>query len=191
MQQRHYRLRHDNFARVVIFHTRPHRAACALFAATVLLAAGGCGGDHEAGADDQLTGTVSRVVDGDTIVADLAGREERVRYIGVDAPESVKPNAKVDCFGPEASRANEQLLPSGSRIRLLVGAEPRDRYGRLLAYVYRKDRDGTELFVNAELVKRGLADTLAIAPNTRHAREFAQLRVSARRSALGLWRYCR
>ena len=165
-------------------------AACAALAAALLLAAGGCG-SSEAGPNDEINGTVSRVVDGDTIVAELGGREERVRYIGIDTPESVKPNAPVECFGPEASHANEQLLPSGSPIRLVVGAEPRDRYGRLLAYIYRLDQGGQQLFVNAELLKRGYADTLVFPPNTRHAAEFAKLRSEARRAGLGLWQYCR
>ena len=165
-------------------------AACAALASALLLTAGGCG-SSEAGPNDQIDGTVSRVVDGDTIVADLGGREERVRYIGIDTPETVKPNAPVDCFGPEASHANEQLLPSGSQIRLVVGAEPRDRYGRLLAYVYRLDQGGQQLFINADLVRRGYADTLVFPPNTLHAGEFAKLRSEASRAGIGLWQYCR
>ena len=165
-------------------------AACVAIAAALLLAAAGCGGG-EAGPGDEIDGTLSRVVDGDTIVAKLSGREERVRYIGIDTPESVKPNAEVDCFGPEASNENERLLPSGSAIRLVIGTEPRDRYGRLLAYVYRKDEGGQELFVNADLVGRGFADARVFPPNTSHAGEFAQLRNSARRAGLGLWRRCR
>ncbi|MDP4604174.1 MAG: thermonuclease family protein [Solirubrobacteraceae bacterium] len=163
---------------------------CAALAAALLLAASGCGSGG-AGPGDEIDGTVSRVVDGDTIVANLGSREERVRYIGIDTPESVKPNAKVDCFGPEASKENERLLPSGSPIRVVVGAEPRDRYGRLLAYVYRKDQAGQELFVNADLVRRGFADTIVFPPNTRHAGEFAELRTRARRAELGLWQRCR
>jgi micrococcal nuclease len=165
--------------------------ACAAIAAALLLAVSGCGGG-EVGPGDEIDGTVSRIVDGDTIVANLGGREERVRYIGIDTPESVKPNVKdPDCFGPEASSENERLLPSGSPIRLVVGTEPRDRYGRLLAYVYRKDQGGQELFVNADLVRRGFADTLVFPPNTRHAGEFAQLRTRAARAGLGLWQRCR
>lgn len=165
-------------------------APCAALAAALVLAAGGCG-SSEAGPNDEIDGTVSRIVDGDTIIANLSGREERVRYIGIDTPESVKPNADVDCFGPEASDENERLLPSGSAIRLVIGAEPRDRYGRLLAYVYRKDQGGQELFVNADLVRRGFAETLVFPPNTLHAGEFSQLRNSARRAGLGLWQRCR
>jgi micrococcal nuclease len=103
----------------------------------------GLGGD-----DHPSTARVVRVVDGDTIVVSLAGREERVRYIGVDTPETVKPGAPVECFGKKASARNKALLPPGTEVRLDRDAEERDRYGRLLAYVYRA-RDG--LFVNASL----------------------------------------
>ena len=163
----------------------------ALLSATLLLvAASGCGG-LDLGPNQQLDGTAVRVVDGDTIIADLGGREERVRYIGIDTPESVKPNADVACFGPEASHENERLLPSGTPIRLVVGAEPRDRYGRLLAYVYRRSETGKELFVNADLVRRGFANTMVFPPNTLHAGEFAQLRNAAHSERLGLWGSCR
>jgi micrococcal nuclease len=75
----------------------------------------------------------------------------------------------------------------GEAVRLRFDAERRDRYGRLLAYVYRA-RDG--LFVNAELVRRGYAVTLTIPPNVAHATEFARLASSARRAGRGLWSAC-
>ena len=81
-----------------------------------------------------------------------AAGPRRVRYIGVDTPESVKPGTPVQCFAKAASHFNERLV-DGQRVRLRFDAERRDRYGRLLAYVYRA-RDG--LFVNAELVRRRL-----------------------------------
>jgi micrococcal nuclease len=126
---------------------------------------------------------VQRVVDGDTIV--LAGGE-RVRYIGVDTPESVKPGTPVQCFAKAAAHENERLV-AGERVRLRYDAERRDRYGRLLAYVYRS-RDG--LFVNAELVRRGFATTLTIPPNVAHAAEFRTLARSARTHGRGLWSAC-
>jgi micrococcal nuclease len=131
--------------------------------------------------------TVVRVVDGDTIVARLAdGRFERVRYIGMDTPEDVKPGVPVQCFSLRAAAANRALV-AGRGVRLVPGAEPRDRYGRLLAYVYRR-ADG--LFVNAELVRRGFARTLTIPPNTRYAGRFAALADAARRAGRGLWGAC-
>ena len=82
------------------------------------------------------------VVDGDTIEVLIDGTEEDVRYIGVDTPESVKPGAPVECFGPEASAFNERLV-DGERVGLVFDAERRDDYGRLLAYVYRGEPSST------------------------------------------------
>ncbi|HEY3019038.1 MAG TPA: thermonuclease family protein [Solirubrobacteraceae bacterium] len=129
---------------------------------------------------------VTRVVDGDTVHVSVAGRDETVRYIGIDTPESVKPGVAVQCFAKAASAANERLV-SGQPVRLALDAEPRDRYGRLLAYVYRA-RDGT--FVNAELVREGYARTLTIPPNVRYAARFASLARRAREGQRGLWRAC-
>jgi micrococcal nuclease len=125
-------------------------------------------------------------VDGDTIVVRVDGRTERVRYIGMDTPESVKPGTPVQCFAKAASAENQQLV-AGERVKLVSDAEARDRYGRLLAYVYR-ERDG--LFVNAELVRRGYARVLTIPPNVAHAAEFRRLATTARRAGRGLWSHC-
>ena len=129
---------------------------------------------------------VLRVVDGDTIRVRLDGHTERVRYIGVDTPESVKPGTPVQCFAKRAAAANAALV-AGRSVRLVGDVEQRDRYGRLLAYVYREP-DGT--FVNAQLVRDGYARTLTIAPNVAHARQFAQLARTARESGRGLWTAC-
>ena len=93
------------------------------------------GGDVLAGG---RTARVVRVVDGDTIKVRLdgSGGTERVRYIGIDTPESVKPGTPVQCFAKAASHANERLV-AGRSVRLEGDVEPRDRYGRLLAYVWR------------------------------------------------------
>jgi micrococcal nuclease len=128
-----------------------------------------------------------RVVDGDTIRVEQGGREEAVRYIGVDTPESVKPGSPIECFGKAASRANASLV-EGERVRLVGDVDARDRFGRRLAYVYRT-RDG--LFVNAELVRRGFATPLTIPPNVEHADEFDDLARSARAAGRGLWSACR
>jgi micrococcal nuclease len=92
----------------------------------------------------------------------------------------------VQCFAKAASDANERLV-EGERVRLAYDAEPRDRYGRTLAYVHR-ERDG--LFVNAELVRRGYAVPLTIPPNVAHAGEFRRLARAARRDGRGLWSRC-
>ena len=160
------------------------RLVLALAAVVALVFAG-----REAAAPDgpREVGRVVRVVDGDTIHVQVDGRREKVRYIGVDTPESVKPGTPVQCFAKRASAFNKHLV-AGERVRLVPDAEARDRYGRLLAYVYRV-RDG--LFVNAELVRRGYAVTLTIPPDVAHAAEFRRLAAGARRAGRGLWSACR
>lgn len=128
---------------------------------------------------------VVRVVDGDTIlVRDAGGGTERVRYIGVDTPESVKPDSPVECFGHEASDFNRRTV-QGRTVRLVPDREPEDRYGRSLAFVYVGDT-----FVNAELIKNGYARTIEIEPNTSKADYFADLERVAIRTNKGLWRAC-
>jgi micrococcal nuclease len=129
---------------------------------------------------------VVRVVDGDTIRVRIGDRIERVRYIGIDTPESVKPGTPVQCFAKRASAANSALV-AGRRVRLVADVEHRDRYGRLLAYVYREP-DGA--FVNAQLVRDGFARTLTIPPNVAHAAELARLAAQARIAGRGLWSAC-
>ena len=130
------------------------------------------------------TAYVVRAVDGDTIEVQLDGHREDVRYIGVDTPETVKPDMPVQCFGPQAHRFNSRLV-AHRRVRLIFGEERRDVYGRLLAYVYLRRR-----FVNAELARRGLARTLTIPPNDRFARRFKRLQSAAARAGRGLWGAC-
>lgn len=127
---------------------------------------------------------VTRVVDGDTVEVQLDGEEEDVRYIGVDTPETVKPEEPVQCFGPQASDFNHRLVER-QRVRLVFDEERRDVYGRLLAYVYLGDR-----FVNAELVRRGFARTLTIPPNDRFAERLKRLEIEAARTGRGLWGAC-
>src|SRR3954453_9280745 len=122
-------------------------------------------------AAQQEDGVVTRVVDGDPIHGGLGGADETVRYIGIDTPESVKPNTPVQCFAEAASAANRRLV-DGRRVVLTFDAERRDRYGRLLAYVRRADGGA---FVNEQLVRDGYARTLTIPPNVRFAERFSAL----------------
>lgn len=138
------------------------------------------------GGSGSTDGRVVRVVDGDTVHVALPGGQETVRYIGMDTPESVKPHTPVQCFSKRASARNRALV-AGREVTLRFDAERRDRYGRLLAYVYRRS-DG--LFVNAELVREGLARGYPFPPNTSHARAFADLERGARSHDRGLWRTC-
>ncbi|MEA2273269.1 MAG: micrococcal nuclease [Solirubrobacteraceae bacterium] len=144
------------------------------------------GGKDDLGSGKGADGRVVRVVDGDTIKVRLAARTETVRYIGVDTPETVKPGTPVQCYGHAASAANRRLV-GGREVELRVGAEPRDRYGRLLAYVYRAS---DHLFVNADLVRRGYARTLTIPPNDALAPRFAVLQRQASAGGRGLWSAC-
>jgi micrococcal nuclease len=131
-------------------------------------------------------GRVVKVVDGDTIHVQVGGVREKVRYIGVDTPETKHPAKGVQCYGEQASRFNARLV-DGEQVRLVRDVEERDRYGRLLAYVYRV-RDG--LFVNAELARLGYAQPLTIPPDVRHAERFAALAREAREHGRGLWAAC-
>lgn len=123
-------------------------------------------------------------MDGDTVEARIGGAVEDVRLIGVDTPETVKPGTPVQCFGPRASEFTHRRL-EGRRVRLVLGAERRDVYGRLLAYAYLGDR-----FFNPVLVRRGLARTLTISPNDRFAPRFRRLELAAARAGRGLWGAC-
>jgi micrococcal nuclease len=128
-------------------------------------------------------GTVDRVVDGDTIIVDRV----RVRLIGIDAPESVKPNSPVECYGPESSVELHRLLPAGTRVRLEPDLDRKDRYGRTLAYVWRLD---PPLDVDVELARLGFARVLTIRPNVAHRAEIAAAVAAAKRAHRGLWRAC-
>jgi micrococcal nuclease len=170
------------------------RAPLLIAAVLVVLAVSkGCGDE---GASSEPSGPasakVTHVVDGDTIDVRMPdGDDETVRYIGVDTPETVKPNTPVQCGGPKAHTVNEHLV-AGRTVTLRFDAEHRDVYGRLLAYVYvPAPRTVAEpLFVNAELVRRGLARTLTIPPNDSFADLFARLAAAAGAAGRGLWGRC-
>lgn len=127
------------------------------------------------------------VTDGDTITADISGTVEDVRLIGIDTPETVDPRKPVQCFGKAASARTAEILPVGTAIRIERDVEARDRYGRLLGYVYRAD---DALFVNMALVTDGYAHSLSIPPNVTYAERFRSAESDARRSGAGLWSEC-
>jgi micrococcal nuclease len=154
-----------------------------LLIAVALAACGGGGG----ASGDPSDATVTRVVDGDTIHVSIGGHDETVRFIGIDTPETVDPRQPVGCFGKEASDHTKELLPKGTAVRLVRDVEARDRYGRLLAYVYRV-KDG--LFVNLELAADGYADLLTFPPNVAHVDDFTAAVREARDANRGLWAAC-
>ena len=138
--------------------------------------------------------TVTHVVDGDTIDVEITGRsdgpgagataigsEYRVRLIGIDTPETVKPDTPVQCFGREASAAAHALL-DGADVRLVKDVEETDQYDRLLRYVYIGDE-----MANARLVVNGYAYAYTFPPDVRHADLFVQLQRDAREHSRGLW----
>ncbi len=131
---------------------------------------------------------IQRVVDGDTVVAVFeGGRTESVRLIGIDTPEKPGGYLPAECFGAEAGAFTSVLLPPGTPVLLTGGAETRDVYDRLLAYVHRA-ADG--LLVNMALAREGYADALSIPPNTDYAAQFAGAVDAARAENLGLWAAC-
>ncbi len=121
-------------------------------------------------------GNVVHVVDGDTIDVRIGPSTQRVRYIGMNAPEPNQPG------GREATEANRGLV-GGQTVRLELDVQEQDRYRRLLAYVYVGD-----MLVNAELVAQGYAQVMTIPPNVRHQDLFVRLQREARLLQLGLWR---
>jgi len=129
-----------------------------------------------------LTGTVVRVVDGDTIHVRVNGRIEKVRYIGVNTPETHHPTKGEEPGGREATEVNRRLV-EGKTVSLELDVQERDRYGRLLAYVYVGDT-----MVGAELVRLGYAQVMTIPPNVRHQELFGKLERQARETERGLWK---
>lgn len=124
---------------------------------------------------------VERVIDGDTIV--LAGGQ-RLRYIGIDTPETVHPHKDVECFGLEASEYNKQLV-EGKLVYLESDVQDTDRYGRLLRYVWINGE-----MVNEILVREGYAFASSFPPNVKYQERFNLLQKEARESAVGLWKEC-
>jgi micrococcal nuclease len=170
------------------------RVIPAAAAALALAALGGCGSatgpaTPPPGGRD-LSGTVDRVIDGDTLVARIEGRRVRVRLLSVDAPETAAGYGSAECFGLEAAEAARGLLPRGARIALRTdptqGRE--DRFGRLLAEV---TVAGDAVTVNEALVAEGAAEVFR---GDGRARLLPALRAAERRARdrdAGLWGACR
>lgn len=122
---------------------------------------------------------VTRVIDGDTIVIEGG---YRIRYIGIDTPETKHPEKPVEYFGKEASEFNKNLV-MGKEIILEYDVQKFDRYGRLLAYVYVNG-----VFVNAKLAEKGYARVLTVPPNIKHKGLFLDMQKRARAGEEGLWK---
>ncbi len=123
---------------------------------------------------------VVRVIDGDTIETDLG----IIRYVGIDTPETVHPDLGVECFGPEASDRNRQLL-QGKKVKLLAGSKDQDGFGRKLRYVF---TDG--VFLNAQLTWEGFAQAQIFDPDDLFSQVIVQMERSAKESGRGGWSGC-
>lgn len=149
---------------------------------TLLTGCGTAANQKDKKEDDRNWVKVARVVDGDTFEIANRGKTEKVRLIGVDTPETVKPNSKVEPYGPEASSYTKKLI-EGKKVRLEFDVQERDKYGRVLAYVYLED--GT--FLNARLLEEGLATIMTVPPNVRMADYFLGLQKKAQKAKKGIW----
>ena len=117
-------------------------AATALVAGSVAVGA----------AANEDSGTVVRVIDGDTLVVSINNGDHTIRLLNVDTPETKDPNQPVECLGPQASKYLEEALPKGTKVRLEFDVERHDKYGRTLAGVFSPDGS----LVNAEIARKGL-----------------------------------
>ena len=133
--------------------------------------------------DGTGTGTVSSIIDGDTLRLEVDGRDLRVRLIGIDTPE-VFP--ELECFGTEATAALTALAPPGSTLGYTYDRDPRDRFDRDLLYLF--TADGT--LINLELVAQGYARAVLFEPNDRYWNELRAAERAAQAGGLGLWGSC-
>jgi len=130
---------------------------------------------------------VSKNVDGDTIRVRIDGEEETIRMIGVDTPETVHPNKPVEFYGKEASQFTKALCPVGSKVYLTYDWDPRDKYGRLLAYVWYQ-HDGEWIMHNLNLIINGYGHAYTVFPfDETYMDLFIEAERIARRRDLGLW----
>jgi micrococcal nuclease len=135
----------------------------------------------------RVLGAVVAITDGDTLVVEADnGARERVRLIGIDTPETRHPSRPVQCFGAEATARTTELA-LGKRAILELDVQERDRYGRLLAYVW---PDGSTAMLNVQLVAEGYAQVATYPPNVRYVDELLAAQRQAREAGAGLWSAC-
>lgn len=135
---------------------------------------------------DMVAARCVAVVDGDTIDVEVGGEIHRVRYIGIDTPETVHPQKPVEWMGKEATEANRQLV-GGRDVYLEKDVSETDQYGRLLRYVHVEGESGELIMVNEELVCRGYARVSTYPPDVRHQERFLEAERQAREAGVGLW----
>jgi micrococcal nuclease len=163
------------------------KRAAAIILTIVALSAPACRGglqsDSADGADDSAV-PVTTIADGDTIHVLIDGRRERVRLIGLDAPEIAHPDIAAECYGRASTEFTQRSL-EGRSVRIEFDAQRRDRFGRLLAYVFHRG----ELF-NETLVAGGFAIERPYPPNLAHQEELQRAETQARQDRRGLWGAC-
>lgn len=145
--------------------------------------------DQPAPITNGSTAQVIRVVDGDTVEVRIDDQIYKIRYIGINTPETVDPRRKVECFGKEASNENKKTV-EGKKVILEKDVSETDKYGRLLRYVYLKMEDGNLLFVNDYLVREGFAYALTYPPDVKYNERFLQAEKEAKQNNKGLWASC-
>src|SRR5680860_1269099 len=161
---------------------QPDTAARAAVSGCALSGDGGTGGTDSTSATGREEVTLLSVADGDTITVRTAGgAKEKIRYIGMDAPEMAGDGEPAEPFALEAAAFNRGLV-TGRDLRLKRGVEKRDDYGRLLAYIYAGD-----IFVNREMVRTGYARAHAYPPNLKYQKELDAAETEARRERVGIW----
>lgn len=129
--------------------------------------------------------TVVRVVDGDTIRVRIGDAEQRLRYIGMDTPESVAPGASVEPYASAASAANSRLV-EGAQVVLEHDVSETDRFGRLLRHVWLERPDGW-LLVDLELIRLGFAHVATFPPDVKYVELYLAAERAARGARRGLW----
>ncbi len=133
---------------------------------------------------------VTKVVDGDTIEVEINGQKVKVRYIGIDTPETVDPRRPAGCFGKEASNENKNLV-LGKVVTLEKDVSETDKFGRLLRFVYLRLDNGSTLFVNDYLVRMGFAKAYTYPPDVKYSERFKEAETQAREVNKGLWGKCK
>ena len=140
----------------------------------------GCGSEQTN--STLLDAEVTKVVDGDTLHVMISGKKETIRLLLVDTPETVHPTKQVQPFGPEASNYVKEKL-NGEEIQVELGIGERDKYGRLLAYVYHDNQ-----MLNKLLLEKGLARVAYVfEPNTKYIDEFNEIQKQAQNEQVGIW----
>jgi micrococcal nuclease len=137
--------------------------------------------EEEENSREFVDAKVVRVVDGDTVVVRYERREERIRLIGVDTPETVHPNKPIEAYGEEAKEYTKKKLEEKD-IQIEFDVQERDRYGRLLGYIW---LDG--LLFNDELLRMGYARVATFPPNVKYVETFKETERNAREKQVGLW----